>query len=89
MVDVIVRRGSTTRRITATGRDIYAVTAPIVVEGAVRLLAGRHRGPGASAPGEAFDPDDVLAALAVASDDFSVRRDWSTFGVAIARADAR
>lgn len=44
-------------------RDIYAVTAPIVVEGAVRLLDGRHQGSGAAAPGEAFDAADVLAAL--------------------------
>ena len=63
VVDVVVRRGSDTRRISAAGRDIYAVTAPIVVEGAVRLLDGRHRGPGAMAPGEAFDAGDVLAAL--------------------------
>lgn len=63
VVDVVVRRRSDTRRITASGRDIYAVTAPIVVEGVARLLDGRHRGPGAMAPGEAFDADDVLAAL--------------------------
>ena len=63
VVDVVVRRGSDTRRVSATGRDIYAVTAPIVVEGAVRLLDGRHHGPGAAAPGEAFDAGDVLAAL--------------------------
>ena len=63
VVDVVVRRGSDTRRISASGRDIYAVTAPIVVEGAVRLLDGRHRGPGAMAPGEAFDAADVLATV--------------------------
>ena len=63
VVDVVVRRGSDVRRITSSGRDIYAVTAPIVVEGAVRLLDGRHRGPGAMAPGQAFDAADVLAAL--------------------------
>ena len=51
VVDVVVRRGSDTRRISAAGRDIYAVTAPIVVEGAVRLLDGRHRGPGAAGTG--------------------------------------
>jgi short subunit dehydrogenase-like uncharacterized protein len=64
VVDVVVRRGSDTRRLTVSGRDIYAVTAPIVVEGVVRLLDGRHRGPGASAPGQVFDAADVLAALA-------------------------
>jgi len=45
VVDVVLRRGSDTRRLTATGRDIYAVTAPIVVEGAVRLLDGRTAAP--------------------------------------------
>jgi len=63
VVDVVVRRGTNTRRAGATGRDIYAVTAPIVVEGAVRLLDGRHRGFGATAPGQVFDPADVLATL--------------------------
>lgn len=76
VVDVVVRRGSDTRRISAAGRDIYAVTAPIVVEGAVRLLDGRHRGPGAAAPGEAFDAADVLAALERDVDGLAVRRDW-------------
>ena len=74
VVDVVVRRGSDTRRIRASGRDIYAVTAPIVVEGAARLLDGRHRGPGAMAPGEAFDAADVLAALERDTDGFRVRR---------------
>jgi NAD(P)-dependent dehydrogenase (short-subunit alcohol dehydrogenase family) len=63
VVDVVVRDGMDTRRTSAAGRDIYAVTAPIVVEGAVRLLDGRRRGPGAMAPGEAFDAADVLASL--------------------------
>ena len=76
VVDVVVRRGSDTRRISGAGRDIYAVTAPIVVEGAVRLLDGRHRGPGAMAPGEAFDAGDVLAALERDTDGLAVRRDW-------------
>ena len=64
VVDVVVRRGPDTRRLSAAGRDIYAVTAPIVTEGVVRLLDGRHRGPGASAPGQVFDAPDVLASLA-------------------------
>lgn len=63
VVDVAVRRGTGTRRLTASGRDIYAVTAPIVVEGVVRLLGDQHA-VGAVAPGEAFDAADVLAALA-------------------------
>jgi Saccharopine dehydrogenase NADP binding domain len=64
VVEVVVRRGSGTRRLSASGRDIYAVTAPVVTEGVVRLLDGRHHGPGASAPGQVFDAADVLAALA-------------------------
>lgn len=64
VVDVVVRRGGSTRRITASGRDIYAVTAPIIGEAAERLLSGRVRATGALAPGEAFDAADVLAALA-------------------------
>lgn len=75
-VDVVVRRRSDTRRISGSGRDIYAVTAPIVVEGAARLLDGRHRGPGAVAPGEAFDADDVLAALERDASGLVVRRNW-------------
>lgn len=63
VVDVVVRHGGDARRMTATGRDIYAVSAPIVVEGVVRLLDGRHRTAGAAAPGEAFDAADVLVTL--------------------------
>ena len=75
-VDVVVRRGPDTRRISAAGRDVYAVTAPIVVEGAVRLLDGRHHGPGALAPGEAFDAEDVLASLETGAHGLVVRREW-------------
>lgn len=64
VVDVVVRRGAEPLRVGASGQDIYAVSAPIVVEGAVRLLDGRNRGAGAAAPGEAFDAADLLASLA-------------------------
>jgi short subunit dehydrogenase-like uncharacterized protein len=74
VVEVVVRRGRATRRLTAVGRDIYAVTAPIVVEGAVRLLEGRGRAYGARAPGETFDVGDLLAALEQAVSDLGVRR---------------
>ncbi len=84
VVDVVVRRGSDTRRITATGRDIYAVTAPIVVEGVVRLLDGRSRGSGAAAPGGVFDAGAVLAALEQDTDGPSVRRHWRS-GLSSAR----
>lgn len=64
VMDVVVRQGGAERRIMATGRDIYAVTAPIIGEGVARLLDGRRSGSGALAPGEAFDAVDVLGALA-------------------------
>jgi short subunit dehydrogenase-like uncharacterized protein len=86
VVDVVVRRGSDTLRITSSGRDIYAVTAPIVVEGAVRLLDGRHRGSGALAPGQAFDAGEVLAALERDTDGFAVLRDRPSAPPSTARA---
>ena len=73
VVDVVARRGDRTSRVRATGRDIYAVTAPIVVEGAARLLAGQHDATGALAPGQAFDAADVLGALHRDVDGFEVR----------------
>jgi len=76
VVDVRVRRGTETRRVSAAGQDIYAVTAPIVVEGAARLLDGRHRGPGAVAPGEVFDAADVLATLEQEVEGLTLRRSW-------------
>jgi short subunit dehydrogenase-like uncharacterized protein len=64
LVDVVIRNGSRTRRAVAQGRDIYAFTAPLVVEAVERILDGRARGSGALAPGEAFDSTDFLHALA-------------------------
>jgi hypothetical protein len=62
-VDAVVRRGEEERRISAGGRDIYAVTAPLIVEAAQRLLDGRARINGVAAPGETFDAADFLTAL--------------------------
>ncbi len=64
LVDAVVRKGSITRRAIAQGRDIYAFTAPLVVEAVERILDGRARGSGALAPGGAFDATDFLRALA-------------------------
>ena len=63
VVDVVVRRGDQERRISAAGRDIYAVTAPLVVEAARRLTDGRAKVQGAVAPAEVFDAADFLDAL--------------------------
>lgn len=62
-VDVVVRRGSEERRMTVTGRDIYAVTAPLAVEAAERLLTGRFNVTGVASAGAMFDAQDFLNAL--------------------------
>jgi short subunit dehydrogenase-like uncharacterized protein len=64
LVDVTVRNGTDTRRAIARGRDIYAFTAPLVVEAAQRLLNGAAKGVGVLAPGEMFDAPSFLRALA-------------------------
>jgi short subunit dehydrogenase-like uncharacterized protein len=64
LVEVEVRLGSIVRGTTARGRDIYAVTAPLVVEAVERVLNnGTGRG-GVFAPGALFDAENFLAALA-------------------------
>ena len=61
---VEARRGESVRRAVASGQDIYAVSAPLVVEAAMRLLRGEAGRPGALALGEAFDARNFLGALA-------------------------
>ncbi len=63
IVEVVVTRGRESRRATVQGRDIYAISAPLICEAAERLLAGRFSSPGAHAPGEIFDAGEVLTAL--------------------------
>ena len=63
LVDVVVRRRGERRRAVARGRDIYAVTAPLVVEAARRVVAGLVEAPGAFTAGEAFAARDFLTSL--------------------------
>ncbi|MEV4274509.1 saccharopine dehydrogenase [Actinoplanes xinjiangensis] len=63
LVEVVARSGDQERRVTASGRDIYAVTAPLVVEAAVRILAGEGAIAGVATLGARFDPVGFLAAL--------------------------
>ncbi|MFN4024899.1 MAG: saccharopine dehydrogenase family protein [Hyphomonas sp.] len=65
-VDVVAEKDGDARRLIASGRDIYAITAPLVCEAAERLLDGRFRKPGAHAPGAIFDAADFLKVLASA-----------------------
>jgi hypothetical protein len=62
LVEVVARRGDTERRIAVRGQDIYAVTAPLVVEAALRVRSAPA--PGVHTAGALFDPDDFLGALA-------------------------
>ena len=63
LMEVIAKRGHHERRVTARGRDIYAATAPIVVEAAQRIADGSVRARGVVTAGEAFDARDFLGAL--------------------------
>ena len=61
---VQARHGGTTHTAVARGQDIYAVSAPLVVEAAARLLRPGFAGHGALAPGQAFTAGEFLRALA-------------------------
>jgi hypothetical protein len=63
LIDVIARSGDEARRVTASGRDIYAITAPIVVEAAERVCQSMRRNAGAFALGQLFDSSALLASL--------------------------
>ena len=62
LIDVIARNGDQEHRITASGRDIYAVTAPIVVEAVERVCERSHDG-GAFALAQLVDAAAFLTAL--------------------------
>jgi len=66
VVDVVVRRAGADRRAAVEGRDIYAISAPLVVEATERVLDGQVHRTGVLTAGEAFDAEDFLAALPVA-----------------------
>lgn len=63
LVEVVARSGGVERRAVAGGRDIYAVTAPLVVEAASRILAGTGDKPGVASVGARFDATDFLGSL--------------------------
>jgi short subunit dehydrogenase-like uncharacterized protein len=66
VMEAVVRRAGEERRVAAHGRDIYAITAPIVVEAVERILDGRCKGVGVVAAAEIFDPEDFLRSLPLA-----------------------
>jgi saccharopine dehydrogenase-like NADP-dependent oxidoreductase len=63
LMEAVVRKGASERRMVARGRDIYASSAPIVVEAAVRVMNGLAKGSGVLAAGEAFDAESFLQSL--------------------------
>ena len=63
LMDVIARKGDAERRAVARGRDIYAVSAPIVVEATQRVVRGGAQAIGVVAAGQAFDARDFLRSL--------------------------
>lgn len=63
VIEVVARGDARDVRIAAAGRDIYAVTAPLVVEACARILAHPPSKGGAYAPGELFEPMKFLGAL--------------------------
>lgn len=66
LVEVVARRNGEERRATARGRDIYAITSPIVVEAVERILDGRFKSSGIATAGQVFDAEDFLQALSPA-----------------------
>ncbi|MNX36413.1 Trans-acting enoyl reductase [compost metagenome] len=62
-IEVTASNQNTTRSITAKGQDIYAVTAPLVVEAINRILSGRINKTGVTTMGEVFDASDFLESL--------------------------
>jgi hypothetical protein len=63
VMDVVARTDIGARRITASGQDIYAVSAPMVVEACRRVIDGAPAPGGTFVAGERFDASDFLAAL--------------------------
>jgi len=63
VVEAVVRRNGQERRVSVRGRDIYAITAPIVAEAAERLIAEMPQIAGVHAIGELFDARAFLRAL--------------------------
>jgi hypothetical protein len=63
LVEVVAQSGGVERRAVASGQDIYAVTAPLVTEAAMRILAGAGDAAGVASVGARFDAKDFLRSL--------------------------
>jgi hypothetical protein len=63
LMEVEVRSGKKMRKAMATGRDIYAITAPLIVEATVRIVEGLSKKIGVVSAGEIFDAKNFLQSL--------------------------
>jgi hypothetical protein len=63
LVEVVARSGQAERRAVARGRDIYAITAPLVVEATQRVVTSDIERAGVFAAGDIFDARDFLMSL--------------------------
>ncbi|TDW93138.1 saccharopine dehydrogenase-like protein [Kribbella pratensis] len=68
VVDVRVRTRGEERRATATGQDIYAISAPLAVGAVRRILAGQTRSLGVASAGAMFDAVEFLKDLPLTLD---------------------
>jgi hypothetical protein len=68
IVDVRVRTGGEERRATASGQDIYAISAPLAVNAVRRILDGSSRVQGVASAGAMFDAVDFLNDLPLTLD---------------------
>jgi Saccharopine dehydrogenase NADP binding domain len=63
-MEAVVTKDARIRRATAVGQDIYAVTAPLVVEACMRLIAtASNTHAGARSLGEMFNASEFLSSL--------------------------
>jgi saccharopine dehydrogenase-like NADP-dependent oxidoreductase len=72
LIEAVAVRGGQQRRAVVNGQDIYAVTAPLVVEATQRLLSSAPRPAGAVSAGSIANAAEFLAALSPAHLQFTV-----------------
>lgn len=64
LIEAVVSRGGEERRAVVNGQDIYAITAPIVVEAAERVIANRRNLSGVLTGAQISDAREFLKSLA-------------------------
>ena len=71
-IDCEAVSGTTRRRGSISGRDVYGLTARTTVEAALRCADPGYERSGALAPSQAFEPEDFLAAMGSAGIEWEV-----------------